>query len=238
MKENFRVIFFSLFGSLIGPCIFMSNFIVQRLADFAQNRRGIWSLGFIAGLVTGLGALAFARVHQALVRAYVRRKLIRASSRAQKRTDHDAFVPIELRRGGSIVEGVEGMIGNTPLIRIKSLSDMTGCDVLAKAEFLNPGGSPKDRVALQIIQDAEERGELVPNTGSWIFEGTVGSTGISLATLACAKGYRCCIVVPDDVAEEKATLLRRLGAVVECVRPRSIVDPRHVRSSIRLTASL
>lgn len=127
--------------------------------------------------------------------------------------------------------------GNTPLLRINSLSDLTGCEILGKAEFLNPGGSPKDRVALEIITQAEDNGELAPNVGSWIFEGTVGSTGISIATLARAKGYNCCIVrtsllmqiVPDDVAEEKAQLLRRLGATVETVRPRGIVDPRHVR---------
>ncbi|WFC94571.1 cysteine synthase [Malassezia brasiliensis] len=114
------------------------------------------------------------------------------------------------------------MIGNTPLMRINSLSELTGCEILGKAEFLNPGGSPKDRVALEIIKQAEERGDLVPNVGSWIFEGTVGSTGISIATLARAKGYNCCIIVPDDVAEEKAQLLRRLGAKVEAVRPRGI----------------
>ena len=79
-------------------------------------------------------------------------------------------------------------------MRINSLSELTGCEILGKAEFLNPGGSPKDRVALEIIKQAEERGELVPNVGSWIFEGTVGSTGISIATLARAKGYNCCIV--------------------------------------------
>lgn len=84
--------------------------------------------------------------------------------------------------------------GNTPLVRINSLSELTGCEILGKAEFVNPGGSPKDRVALEIITEAEERGELVPNVGSWIFEGTVGSTGISIATLARAKGYNCCIV--------------------------------------------
>ena len=107
-------------------------------------------------------------------------------------------------------------------------------------QFLNPAGSPKDRVALQstqsltVIDDAEDRGDLVPNTGSCIFEGTMGSTGISLATLARARGYDCCIVrlpnqiVPDDVAAEKLELLERLGATVEAVRPRGIVDPRHV----------
>jgi cysteine synthase len=116
-----------------------------------------------------------------------------------------------------------------------------------KAEFLNPAGSPKDRVALQserrlssrkandlilspltVLEDAEEEGLLHPHTGSCIFEGTVGSTGISLATLARAKGYKCHIIIPDDVASEKVELLRKLGANVESVRPRGIADPKHV----------
>lgn len=198
----------------------------ERLASFLRRgHRGAWSTGFLVGLATGLGALAFARVHKALALAYVRRKL----RRAPRFDDHDEFQPIELRRYGSLARGVPDLIGNTPMMRIESLSELTGCEILGKAEFLNPGGSPKDRVALQIIQDAEDNGDLVPHVGSWIFEGTVGSTGISLATLARAKGYRCCIIVPDDVAEEKAILLRRLGATVEAVRPRGIVDPRHVR---------
>ncbi|KOS15029.1 cysteine synthase [Malassezia pachydermatis] len=181
-----------------------------------------------------LGALAFARLHKALAVAYMRRKLRRAPHKAPE--EDDEFEPIQLRRNDSVATGIDGLIGNTPLLRIKSLSDLTGCEILGKAEFLNPGGSPKDRVALQIIQEAEESGELVPNMGSWIFEGTVGSTGISLATLARAKGYNCCIVVPDDVAEEKAVLLRRLGATVELVRPRGIVDPRHFVNEARARA--
>ncbi|EDN06196.1 cysteine synthase 2 [Histoplasma mississippiense (nom. inval.)] len=89
-----------------------------------------------------------------------------------------------------IVDGIEGCIGNTPLFRIKSLSEATGCEILAKAEFLNgAGGSPKDRVALNVIQVAEEKGLLHPYSGDAIYEGTVGSTGISLATLARARGY-------------------------------------------------
>lgn len=89
-----------------------------------------------------------------------------------------------------IREGIEGTIGNTPLIRIKSLSDATGCEILAKAEFLNgAGNSPKDRVALSMIQMAEEEGLLTPNSGDVIYEGTVGSTGISLAAICRARGY-------------------------------------------------
>ncbi|WVR03921.1 hypothetical protein IAU60_000920 [Kwoniella sp. DSM 27419] len=131
--------------------------------------------------------------------------------------------PIEIR-SDEIVPGVIGLIGNTPLIRINSLSDALGVEILGKAEFLNPGGSVKDRVALKIIEDAEAQGLLHPNTGSVLFEGTVGSTGISLATVGKAKGYACCIIMPDDVAIEKVQVLEKLGAKVERVRPASIVD--------------
>ncbi|KAJ2345264.1 Cysteine synthase 2 [Coemansia erecta] len=124
----------------------------------------------------------------------------------------------------AVARGVAGLIGNTPLMRINSLSDATGCEVLGKAEFLNPGGSSKDRIALYLIEQAEEKGQLEPNTGSCIFEGTSGSTGISLALVARAKGYACHIVMPSDQAIEKSELLKRLGATVERVEPRSIVD--------------
>ncbi|CAG8690512.1 3891_t:CDS:2, partial [Ambispora leptoticha] len=123
-----------------------------------------------------------------------------------------------------IVNGVEGLIGNTPMIKIRSLSKATGCEILAKAEFLNPGGSPKDRVALNMIQMAEEQGLIQPNTGCVIFEGTSGSTGISIAMIARAKGYGAWIVMPDDQAQEKYQLLEKLGAHVEKTRPASIVD--------------
>ncbi|KNC97114.1 uncharacterized protein SPPG_07507 [Spizellomyces punctatus DAOM BR117] len=123
--------------------------------------------------------------------------------------------------------GVESLIGNTPLFRIRSLSDETGCDILAKAEFLNVGGSTKDRVALSVINEAEKAGLIQPGRGDTIFEGTVGSTGISLAVIAKAKGYKCHIVMPDDQAKEKYALLQKLGATVEKVRPVSIVDKNH-----------
>ncbi|KAF9182257.1 hypothetical protein BGZ51_004842 [Haplosporangium sp. Z 767] len=123
-----------------------------------------------------------------------------------------------------ICDGVAGLIGNTPMVRIKSLSEATGCEILAKAEFLNPGGSTKDRVALSMINTAEREHILTPGNGSTIFEGTVGSTGISLAMMAKARGYNAWIVMPDDVALEKSQLLEKLGAHVEKVRPVSIVD--------------
>ncbi|KAF2739291.1 PALP-domain-containing protein [Polyplosphaeria fusca] len=124
-----------------------------------------------------------------------------------------------------IKEGIEGCIGNTPLIRIKSLSDATGCEILAKAEFINgAGNSPKDRVALSIIETAEEQGLLEPHSGDTIYEGTVGSTGISLAAICRARGYKAHICMPDDMAVEKSDLLLKLGAEVERVRPAPIVD--------------
>ncbi|KAL2754982.1 hypothetical protein ACRALDRAFT_1064726 [Sodiomyces alcalophilus JCM 7366] len=126
------------------------------------------------------------------------------------------------------VDGIEGAIGNTPLIRIKSLSEATGRTILAKAEFLNGAGqSPKDRVALSMIRAAEAAGTLVPGRGDTIYEGTVGSTGIALATLARARGYRCHICMPDDQSREKSDLLLRLGATVERVPVAPITSPEH-----------
>lgn len=136
-----------------------------------------------------------------------------------------------------VPEGIEACIGNTPLIKIKSLSDETGCDILAKAEFLNgAGGSPKDRVALSIINLAEEQGLLTPHSGDTIYEGTVGSTGISLATVCRARGYLAYICMPSDQATEKSTLLLKLGAVVERVPPAPIVDPMHFVNRARTLA--
>ena len=127
-----------------------------------------------------------------------------------------------------IPEGIESCIGNTPLFRIKSLSEATGCEILAKAEFLNcGGGSPKDRVALNIIRTAEEQGLLTPNSGDTIYEGTSGSTGISLATVCRARGYLAHIVLPSDTTPEKASLLSTLGAAVSLVPPAPIISPQH-----------
>ena len=101
-------------------------------------------------------------------------------------------------------------IGNTPLIRLKKASDMTGCEILGKAEFLNPGGSVKDRAALAIVSAAEARGDLRP--GGIIVEGTAGNTGIGLALVANARGYRTVIVIPETQTQEKKDMLRMCGA--------------------------
>ncbi|GAA5909253.1 uncharacterized protein JCM6883_005821 [Sporobolomyces salmoneus] len=138
-----------------------------------------------------------------------------------------------------IVDGIEGLIGNTPLIRINSLTDLFGegeVEILGKCEFMNPFGSVKDRVSLAIIKQAEEEGLISPNTGSTIFEGTSGSTGISIAGIAKARGYNAHIVLPDDVAQEKIGMLEVLGATVEKVRPVSIVDKKHYVNLARLRA--
>jgi cysteine synthase A len=128
-------------------------------------------------------------------------------------------------------------IGHTPLIRLRRASETTGCTILGKAEFANPGGSVKDRTAKFIIQDAEQRGLLQP--GGVIVEGTAGNTGIGLAVVGNAKGYRTVIVIPDSQSREKKDLLRLLGADVREVKPVPAADPNHyVKVSQRLAEEL
>ncbi len=107
-------------------------------------------------------------------------------------------------------DGAVETIGNTPLIKLKRASEATGCLILGKAEFMNPGGSVKDRPARQMILEAERRGELKP--GGLVVEGTAGNTGIGLAMVAAARGYRCMIVIPDTQSQEKKDMLRLCGA--------------------------
>ena len=110
----------------------------------------------------------------------------------------------------SVAANVIEAIGNTPLIRLRQASEATGCEILAKAEFMNPGQSVKDRAALQIIRDAEAKGQLRP--GGLIVEGTAGNTGIGLAMVAGALGYRTTIVIPRTQSQEKKDAIRLLGA--------------------------
>src|SRR4030095_6392693 len=119
--------------------------------------------------------------------------------------------------------GVEGHIGRTPLLRLRCLSELTGCEILGKAEFMNPGGSVKDRAALGIIEDAEER--RVPERGATIGGGTEGNTGIGLTIVGRAKGYRTVIVIPETQSVEKLALLRTLGAEVITVPEKPYSDP-------------
>ena len=136
-----------------------------------------------------------------------------------------------------IKHGFVGTVGNTPLIRLNSFSEATGCEILGKAEFLNPGGSVKDRAALYIIQEAEARGLLKP--GGTVVEGTAGNTGIGLAHICNAKGYRCLIIIPETQSQEKMDMLRTLGAEVRPVPAVPYRDPNnYVKLSGRLAAEM
>jgi cysteine synthase len=136
-----------------------------------------------------------------------------------------------------IKDGFVGTVGNTPLIRLNSFSEETGCEILGKAEFLNPGGSVKDRAALYIIQDAEKKGLLKP--GGTVVEGTAGNTGIGLAHICNAKGYKCLIIIPDTQSQEKIDLLRTLGAEVRTVPAVPYKDPNnYVRLSGRVAQEM
>ncbi|PBP24256.1 cysteine synthase 2 [Diplocarpon rosae] len=202
------------------------------------------ALAFAAGILLTLG---FKDLYPDLERRYQRRRgQNTSSSDSRPRSTYLPAVKLEdhtrsLRPPAvspPIPEGIEGCIGNTPLFKIRSLSEVTGCTILAKAEFLNgAGGSPKDRVALNMIRMAEEEGLLAPGRGDTIYEGTVGSTGISLATLARALGYKAHICMPNDQSQEKSDLLHHLGAEVERVTPAPITSTEHFVNLARRRAA-
>ena len=132
---------------------------------------------------------------------------------------------------------VTAAIGNTPLIKLRKASEITGCTILGKAEFMNPGQSVKDRAALFIIRDAIERGELQP--GGTIVEGTAGNTGIGLALVANAMGFRTVIVIPDTQAQEKKDALRQMGVELVEVPAVPYRNPNnYVKYSSRLAKSM
>ena len=129
------------------------------------------------------------------------------------------------------------LVGNTPLLRLNRVSDATGCEILGKCEFLNPGGSVKDRAALAIITDAEEKGLLRP--GGTIVEGTAGNTGIGLALVGNTRGYRTVIVIPDTQSQEKMDMLRLVGADLRPVPAVPYKDPNnYVKLSGRMAEDL
>ena len=133
--------------------------------------------------------------------------------------------------------GFVNAIGNTPLIRLQGVSELSGCDIYGKAEFMNPGGSVKDRAAKAIIDDAESRGLLGP--GGLIVEGTAGNTGIGLTMVGNAKGYKSVIVMPETQSEEKKDVLRVCGADLRLVPAAPYKDPgNYVRYSERLAEEL
>jgi len=137
----------------------------------------------------------------------------------------------------TILNGFVESVGNTPLIRLRQASEETGCEILGKAEFLNPGGSVKDRAALFMINDAEDRGVLKP--GGLIVEGTAGNTGIGLALCGNARGYRTLIVIPETQSQEKKDMLRLCGADLREVPAVPYRNPdNYVHVSERLAAEL
>jgi cysteine synthase A len=133
----------------------------------------------------------------------------------------------------AVASDIIALIGNTPLLNLKGPSAETGCTILGKAEFLNPGGSVKDRAALEIIEDAERRGQLQP--GGIIVEGTAGNTGIGLAVVGAARGYKTIIVMPETQSREKQDTLRALGAELVLVPAAAYSNPAHyVHTSRRI----
>ena len=135
----------------------------------------------------------------------------------------------------SSADALPQLIGKTPLVELKSLSRLTGNRIFAKCEFLNPGGSSKDRIAKQMVLEAEASGLLMK--GGTIVEGTAGSTGISLSLMAASRGYKCRIVMPNDAAKEKTDLLKKFGASVQTVDPASIVNDMHYNNVAKKIAT-
>ncbi len=137
----------------------------------------------------------------------------------------------------NLKSGFIDLIGNTPLVKLQRVSELTGCSILGKAEFLNPGGSIKDRTALGIIRDAEARGQLPP--GGTIVEGTAGNTGIGLALVANVLGYKTVIVMPDTQSQEKRDALRLNGADLRLVPAVPYKNPEnYIHYSQRLAEEL
>jgi cysteine synthase len=133
----------------------------------------------------------------------------------------------------TVISNTLALIGNTPLVRLDGPSAATGCEILGKCEYANPGASVKDRAALYIVEDAERSGALLP--GGTIVEGTAGNTGIGLALVANAKGYKTIIVMPDSQSREKMDTLRALGAELVLVPPAPFANPGHfVHTSRRI----
>lgn len=137
----------------------------------------------------------------------------------------------------NVCKDLAAAVGNTPLIRLKKASELTGCNILAKAEFMNPGQSVKDRAALSIIRDAVAKGELKP--GGTIVEGTAGNTGIGLALVGASMGFRTVIVIPETQSQEKKDMIRLAGATLVQVPAAPYKNPNnYIRYSERLAIEL
>ncbi|KAJ9154937.1 Cysteine synthase [Pleurostoma richardsiae] len=150
---------------------------------------------------------------------------------ALRMAKHHTPSSIGISQAQGIAKGLTAAIGNTPLIRLNHLSDETGCEILGKAEFMNPGGSVKDRAALYVVKDAEERGLLRP--GGTVIEGTAGNTGIGLAHVCRSRGYNLVIYMPNTQSQGKIDLLRLLGAEVYPVPAVAFDNPENYNHQAR-----
>lgn len=217
--------------------------------SLTDHPKAYGSVALVAAFAAGiLVALGFKDLYPDLETRYQRRRSstgrrARCAADQSRRASLFGGPPLQLEdhepsAAGPAAPGIAACIGNTPLIEVRSLSEATGRVILAKAEFLNgAGNSPKDRVASSVIEAAEAQGLLTPHRGDTIYEGTVGSTGISLAALARARGYKAHICMPDDQALEKSELLHHLGATVERVRVAPITSPEHFVNLARRRAA-
>ncbi|EGD99528.1 cysteine synthase [Trichophyton mentagrophytes] len=163
------------------------------------------------------------------VRTFTSTALRAAETAAQMEARNTYGIGVSKAQG--VVKGLTGAIGNTPLIRLNRLSEQTGCNVLGKAEFQNPGGSVKDRAALFVVKDAEERGLLKP--GGTVVEGTAGNTGIGLAHVCRSRGYKLVIYMPNTQSQGKIDLLRLLGAEVYPVPAVAFDNPENYNHQAR-----
>lgn len=225
------------------------NSSALRMLSFSSHPRAWGSLGITLAFATGiLFTLSYYELYD-LERRLSRRKRRQQSSSSD--LDARAYIPSAVRLedhtktsgGGTrsnneVSRGISSTIGNTPIFELTSLSDICGMPILVKAEYLNgPGNSPKDRVALSMILDAESRSLLTPDQGDTIYEGTSGSTGISLSAIARSKGYKAYICMDTDQSPEKVSLLRHLGATVKLVSPAPITSPDHYVNLARRRAT-
>ncbi|KAI9933069.1 hypothetical protein ASPWEDRAFT_61062 [Aspergillus wentii DTO 134E9] len=160
-----------------------------------------------------------------------RQSIRRFGTTALRAAEGSTAYGVRVSQAQGVVNGLTEAIGNTPLIRMKRLSEETGCNVLGKAEFQNPGGSVKDRAALFVVKDAEEKGLIRP--GGTIVEGTAGNTGIGLAHVCRSKGYKLVIYMPNTQSQGKIDLLRLLGAEVYPVPAVAFDNPQNYNHQAR-----
>ncbi|OGM39284.1 cysteine synthase [Aspergillus bombycis] len=160
-----------------------------------------------------------------------RQSIRRFGTTALRAAEGSTAYSVRVSQAQGYVNGLTEAIGNTPLIRLKRLSEETGCNILGKAEFQNPGGSVKDRAALFVVKDAEEKGLLKP--GGTVVEGTAGNTGIGLAHVCRSKGYKLVIYMPNTQSQGKIDLLRLLGAEVYPVPAVAFDNPQNYNHQAR-----